>query len=206
MPDQNTDRSTSHTPVIERRLLRQTALQAREALSETERSALTQRLEGALSRVFDELRPTSIAFCWPVRGEPDLRAFVTAWLAAGEGRRVAMPVVLDKHSPLMFRRWHPDCAMRQDQYGIPVPEGTEVFEPALLLVPLNAFDAAGYRLGYGGGYFDRTLAQGRFIAVGVGFELGRVASVMPQPHDLPMDWIVTEAGAFRPARQTILPA
>jgi len=68
-----------------------------------------------------------------------------------------------------------------------------------VLVPLNAFDAAGYRLGYGGGYFDRTLAQMRTIAIGVGFELGRVDSVLPQPHDLPMNWIVTESGAARAA-------
>jgi 5,10-methenyltetrahydrofolate synthetase len=73
--------------------------------------------------------------------------------------------------------------------------------PQLVLVPLNAFDAAGYRIGYGGGYFDRTLAETPMIAVGVGFEIGRVESALPQAHDKPMDWIVTEEGfclALRP--------
>jgi 5-formyltetrahydrofolate cyclo-ligase len=72
--------------------------------------------------------------------------------------------------------------------------------PDLILLPLNGFDAAGYRLGYGGGYFDRTLAalSPRPLAVGVGFEINRLDSIQPESHDQRLDWIVTEAGAFRP--------
>lgn len=86
--------------------------------------------------------------------------------------------------------------MVPDRYGIPHPSAGEALDPEVLLVPLNAFDADGFRLGYGGGYFDRTLAQREGIAVGVGFELGRVPSIFPQEHDRPMEWIVTEEGLF----------
>jgi 5,10-methenyltetrahydrofolate synthetase len=88
--------------------------------------------------------------------------------------------------------------MVEDRYGIHIPAQGESLRPDAILMPLNAFDAAGYRLGYGGGYFDRTLAvlEPRPLAIGVGFELARVASIRPQAHDLRMDAIVTEAGVF----------
>lgn len=89
--------------------------------------------------------------------------------------------------------------MTVDRHGIPIPTpGTEE-HPELILIPLNAFDNAGYRLGYGGGYFDRTLESldSMPTKVGVGFELGHVATIHPQAHDHPMDWIVTEAGLRR---------
>ena len=99
-----------------------------------------------------------------------------------------------------FRPWVPGAAMVLDRHGIPHPAAAAEVVPEVVLVPLNAFDAAGYRLGYGGGYFDRTLAQLDTVAIGVGFELGRVPSTWPQSHDRPMQWIVTEAGAARVQR------
>ncbi len=184
-------------PLHHRRRLRTQAIAAREALSAAQRAALTERIEGALDLLVADLAPSVLAFCWPHRGEPDLRAWVMRWLAVDARRRAALPVVLDKATPLVFRRWTPGEAMPLDLYGIPHPAAGEHLCPELLLVPLNAFDRKGYRLGYGGGYFDRTLAATRAVAVGVGFELGRAESVLPQPHDRAMDWIVTEAGAFR---------
>jgi len=179
-----------------RRRLRAQAVAAREALAAGLRAELTARIERHLDGVVARFAPDSLAYCWPYRAEPDLRGWVGRWLAADARRRASLPVVLDKATPLTFRRWTPDCAMVPDHHGIPVPAEGEVLEPAVLLVPLNAFDAAGYRLGYGGGYFDRTLAQRKVMAIGVGFELGRADTVFPQAHDLPMDWLVTEAGAF----------
>jgi 5,10-methenyltetrahydrofolate synthetase len=90
--------------------------------------------------------------------------------------------------------------MATDRHGIPVPADGEDVVPEVVLVPLNAFDARGFRLGYGGGYFDRTLETLQATAIGVGFELGRAATVFPQDHDRPMDWIVTEAGACAAVR------
>jgi 5,10-methenyltetrahydrofolate synthetase len=111
----------------------------------------------------------------------------------------ALPVVVDAGAPLAFRAWTRETPLVADRYGIPTPASGEFVTPDLILLPLNGFDGAGYRLGYGGGYFDRTLAalRPRPLAVGVGFEINRLASIDPQAHDQRLDWIVTEAGAFR---------
>lgn len=171
-------------------------MQARLALAEAEREALTRRLETHLDALLGRLSPRVLGFCWPFRAEPDLRRFVAGWLAADAARRAALPVVLDRERPLEFRRWVPGMTLVPDLHGIPHPPDGEVLVPEVVLVPLNAFDAGGFRLGYGGGYFDRTLATLDACAVGVGFELGRAETVWPQPHDRPMAWLVTEAGAF----------
>ncbi len=181
-----------------RRLLRGKAIGRREALTATARHALTARLEGHLKPLLDILEPATLGFCWPFRAEPDLRRLVSEWLVESPLRVAALPVVLDREKPLLFRAWTPEMVLVPDRHGIPHPGSGEPLVPDVVLVPLNAFDAQGYRLGYGGGYFDRTLAQLDAVAVGVGFEFGRVPTVHPQPHDRAMDWIVTEAGAFRP--------
>lgn len=181
--------------------LRRAAIAGREALTETARHALTARLEAHLAQLFESLQPERVAFCWPFRGEPDLLHFMGRWLAANPARQAALPVVLGRHRPMVFRVWTPKTMLVPDRHGIPHPPAGPEVVPQLVLVPLNAFDAAGYRIGYGGGYFDRTLAATPMIAVGVGFEIGRVESALPQAHDKPMDWIVTEEGvclALRP--------
>ncbi len=183
-----------------RNRLRRKALEGRQRLSAAQRQVLEQQLMLHLDKVVEQLAPRSLGFCWPYRAEPDLRAWILAWLARDERRIAALPVVLEKDSAMHFRRWVPGAAMALDRHGIPHPAAALEVKPEVVLVPLNAFDAAGYRLGYGGGYFDRTLAQLDTVAVGVGFELGRVPSTWPQLHDKPMDWIVTEAGAARARR------
>ena len=142
--------------------------------------------------------PQTLAFCWPIKQEPDVRAIVDTWRQAGT--RTTLPVVISEHAALAFREWRPDTPLESDRYGIPTPTQGDWLIPDLILLPLNGFDAAGYRLGYGGGYFDRTLAalSPRPLAVGVGFELNRVTTIRPEGHDQPLDWIVTEAGVFRP--------
>jgi 5-formyltetrahydrofolate cyclo-ligase len=133
---------------------------------------------------------------WPIKGEADLRP----WLGAlhERGAQVALPVVVEKGQPLVWRRWQPGAAMERGDWNIPVPPasaGTVI--PDLALAPLVGWDAAGYRLGYGGGYFDRTLAAlgaRKPFVVGVGLQAARLATVFPQWHDIAMDAIVTEAG------------
>jgi 5,10-methenyltetrahydrofolate synthetase len=97
---------------------------------------------------------------------------------------------------MQFRLWRPDSPMTDDRHGIPIPDTPACEAPDIVLLPLVAFDDQGYRIGYGGGYFDRTLAalDPRPFAIGVGFELARVESVRPEPHDIRLDAIVTEAG------------
>jgi 5-formyltetrahydrofolate cyclo-ligase len=89
--------------------------------------------------------------------------------------------------------------METGVFDLPVPKAREVVQPAIVLAPLVGFDADNFRLGYGGGYFDRTLTafSRRPVAIGVGFELARLASVFPRPHDVPMDIVVTEARVSR---------
>ncbi|MDR1853973.1 MAG: 5-formyltetrahydrofolate cyclo-ligase [Azoarcus sp.] len=181
---------------VRRAALRAQALAAREATP----AAIRADWEAAIARHLDELFARlpafgTLAFCWPYRAEADVRPWVTRWLAADAERVAALPVVVERAAPLVFRRWLPGMELGRDRYGIPYPERGAVVTPEVALVPLNAFDARGYRLGYGGGYFDRTLATMRPLTVGVGFESGRVADVLPQPHDCALDWLVTEAGA-----------
>lgn len=141
--------------------------------------------------------PKIAAFCWPIEQEPDVRGAIAHWQAAGS--RAALPVVRAPASPLAFRLWNVDTPLAPDRYGIPSPTEGDWVEPDVVLLPLNAFDAAGYRLGYGGGFFDRTLAtlQPRPLAIGVGFEINRVADIQPAAHDQRLDWIVTEAGLWK---------
>lgn len=182
-----------------RKKLRERAIAARAAMSERLRAECTAAIERGLAPLLASLDARMLGFCWPFRGEPDLRALVMRWLAADPRRRAALPVVQDKAAPMVFREWWPGMPLSADRHGIPIPGEGEPVVPDVVLIPLNAFDAAGYRLGYGGGYFDRTLAMIDSIAVGVGFESGRVVSTLPQSHDRPMDWIVTERGAFEVA-------
>ena len=143
--------------------------------------------------------PRVVAFCWPIKDEPDVRGIVDIWREAGA--RAALPVVVAADAALAFREWTAETPLEPDRYGIPTPTVGAWLVPDLILLPLNGFDAAGYRLGYGGGYFDRTLAalSPRPLAVGVGFEINRLDSIRPETHDQRLDWIVTELGAFRPA-------
>ncbi|HMN82567.1 MAG TPA: 5-formyltetrahydrofolate cyclo-ligase [Burkholderiaceae bacterium] len=148
--------------------------------------------------------PPVLGFCWPHRGEFDARPLAARFIA--QGGRAALPVVAARGAALQFRRWEPGAAMAAGDHGIPVPAAGEPLSPDLMLVPLVGFDEAGYRLGYGGGYFDRTLAGlARAHTIGVGYESARVRSIEPQPHDLPMRWIVTEAGVFESGAERLQP-
>lgn len=196
----NSSSSSDPSPEIDqcRRALRAAAIAARETLPTQDYVRANASLCGYLAELLGRLQPACIGFCWPHRAEPDLRELIAGWLAAAPARRAALPEVRDRPLPMRFREWTPHTALLPDRHGIPTPVSSPEAMPEVLLVPLNAFDAGGYRLGYGGGYFDRTLAalSPRPLAVGVGFELGRVDSTLPQPHDHPMDWVVTEAGCF----------
>jgi 5,10-methenyltetrahydrofolate synthetase len=198
-PDTRPDANVE-TPERYRRALRQQYIERRLALTVDECARLSSVVCAHLRRDFPELARMRIGFCWPVKNEPDLRPLLSAWLAAGDpGFAVLLPVVIDSERPLAFREWTPESPLRADRYGIPTPQEGEFLLPQALLLPVNAFDAAGYRIGYGGGYFDRTLAalEPAPYSIGVGFELARVDSIRPQPHDVRLDAMVSEAGVFR---------
>jgi 5-formyltetrahydrofolate cyclo-ligase len=137
-------------------------------------------------------------FYWPHRGEYDPVGLATEIVASGGA--CALPVVVERRRPLQFRIWHPDVAMVPGElsFGIPHPPDGDPVTPDIVLVPLVGFDTEGYRLGYGGGYFDRTLAalDPKPRTIGVGFDLGRMETIHPQAHDVRLDVIVTEVGVF----------
>lgn len=191
--------SSEHTadPLVFRAALRREKLAARMALDEQTRAALSTRIEAHLAEFLTALPPQTLAFCAPVRGEFDVQPLAS--LLMERGWRAAMPVVEAVDAPMSFRRWTPSTAMSADRYGIPIPASGAGMAPDIVLLPLLAFDAQGFRLGYGGGYFDRTLAAlvPCPLAIGVGFELARVADIRPQEHDMPLDAVATEAGILR---------
>ncbi|MBC6440266.1 MAG: 5-formyltetrahydrofolate cyclo-ligase [Rhodospirillales bacterium] len=142
-----------------------------------------------------------VAAYLPVRDEFDVMPF--AEVAEMLGHPVGMPVVKGKGRPLTFLEWTPDMDLVEGALGIPTPppDAPQVI-PEMVLVPMMAFDSDGYRLGYGGGFYDRTLADLRqrnpnTIAVGVCFAGLEVASVPHDEHDARLDWIVTENDAFK---------
>lgn len=186
-----------------RRAERMRLLDARRALSVADREAMTAALAAHLARLVQErfgaLDGRVISAYWPIKGEFDLRPLMAEWHE--QGALVALPVVEVKASPLVFRRWTPETRMVRGDWNIPVPAPeAERLAPQIALAPLVGWvhdaDGTGWRLGYGGGYFDRTLAAlgPRPFTIGVGLAAARLATIYPQPHDVPLNAIVTEAG------------
>jgi 5,10-methenyltetrahydrofolate synthetase len=176
-----------------RAALRREKIAARLALPAEQHGSASQRILDRLSQLLQPRPSGTIAFCWPVRAEVDCRALMLDLIRAGW--QVAMPTVTTLGAPMQYRVWEPDAPMTTDPYGIPIPKAEKSATPDVVLLPLVACDPNGYRLGYGGGYFDRTLAANvpHPLAIGVGFELAIVPNIHPEPHDMPLDIIVTEA-------------
>ncbi len=171
-------------------------IEARMALPLEEHQAKSAAIARQLAERFPASSLASLGCYWPYRREYDCIPLMRQVIAAGGW--AALPVVLEKNHPLEFRRWTPETKMEAGVWNILHPAEGEPVHPAALLIPLVGFDEAGYRLGYGAGYYDRTLAAFPHtpLTIGVGFELSRMATIHPQSHDVPMDYVVTEAGVF----------
>jgi 5-formyltetrahydrofolate cyclo-ligase len=169
---------------------------ARLELALETRTAAGAAITAALQARFPPGEVALVGGYWPIRGEYDPLGYLRAVIDAGGA--AALPAVVAPRAPLEYRPWTPDTRMAPGRWDTLHPEAGPAVAPAALLIPLVGFDAAGHRLGYGGGFYDRTLAalRPRPIAIGVGFELGRLPSFEPAAHDERMDVIVTEAGAF----------
>jgi 5,10-methenyltetrahydrofolate synthetase len=183
-----------------RRAMRREMVDRRAALTIDQHAMLSSRIVAHVLGNFS--LPRVSAFCWPIKHEPDVRGVASEWCKAGG--QATLPVVINENLPLAFRAWTATARLVPDRYGIPTPVEGAWLQPDLILLPLNGFDAAGYRLGYGGGYFDRTLAActPRPQVVGIGFEINRLATIRPEAHDQRLDWIVTENGVFKPVDRT----
>lgn len=166
----------------------------RRSLSETERRRAADAIVQTIEKEF-RLQQNTFAIYWPLPGEPDLRPLLGN-LADGDAH-AALPVIVAKNQPLEFWRWSSQTEMTTSGlWGIPAPAKRDVVAPSIIFVPLLGFDDECHRLGYGGGYYDRTLAAvgPQLVTVGIGYEFGRLPTIYPQSHDIAMHAIVTERG------------
>jgi 5-formyltetrahydrofolate cyclo-ligase len=153
-----------------------------------------------LDRVYSLLRSNRArvaGFYWPFLGEIDVLPLMHRFLA--EGGTAALPVVVGRGQPLSFRLWEPGVRMAAGMFGIPYPAESRTVLPDTLVAPVVGYDDGCYRLGYGGGYYDRTLAvaEPKPLSIGIGFASLRLETIVPQEYDVPMDYIVTEAETIR---------
>jgi 5-formyltetrahydrofolate cyclo-ligase len=181
-----------------RRQLRNELLARRQKVPEerlhTWRTAIDRHLEYG----FPGLAKGVVAFCWPIRNEYDARHLLRR--LRERGAIAALPVVVAPKTPLIFREWHPGVKMALGKLDIPYPAESPELVPRAVLLPMNGYDRQGYRLGYGGGFFDRTLESlraSRPVVIGVSFELAAIDTIQPQAWDIPMDYVVTERGVYR---------
>lgn len=180
-----------------RKAERERLIAARERLDPATLEQWRRRMDAHLLRSFPGLAAATVAFCWPMRGEYDARPLAAT--LREHGAVTALPVVVAPRQPLIFREWHEGVALATGPLGIPYPVSSDLVVPTVMVVPMNGWDGAGHRLGYGAGFFDRTLASPPrpAIAIGVTYELARMETIRPQSWDIPMDWVVTERGVYR---------
>ncbi|RQR54779.1 5-formyltetrahydrofolate cyclo-ligase [Burkholderia sp. Bp9002] len=190
---------------IARNHLAERKLALRKALSQARRDAGSQpaanhALDARLRALLERLAPRTVGFYWPLPGEFDARAAVLAWRDAQAGRQAALPVIREQRAPLEFHAWDTATPMREGHHRIPEPASGVVVVPDLLLIPCVGFDTWLYRLGYGGGYYDRTLAawpgDALPVTVGIAYEACRVDALPAEDHDLAMRWVVTDEETY----------
>jgi 5-formyltetrahydrofolate cyclo-ligase len=185
-------------PSADKKTLRR-QLQA-ERLAMVDRHQRAMQLQEVLRVWLVGRRENTIGAYWPIKGEFDALPALYRWKEGedvqGRHRQIGLPVIDKATKQLRFHVWYPGCAMEEDAYGIPKPRDTDRFEPQLLLVPCVGFGPGGVRLGYGGGFYDRTLPMlsPPPVTVGVAYGHGFIPWLRPEPHDVPLDAVLTEDG------------
>jgi 5,10-methenyltetrahydrofolate synthetase len=175
-----------------RKQTRDSLISGRMALTVKARQEKGERVKQKLLASVDLKQYSTLGVYWPMRGEIDVRDIARQHIEAGG--TIGLPVVVEKSAPVEFWKWRPGMGMRRGIWNIPVPMTREVVIPDALIVPLVGFDHERYRLGYGGGYYDRTIAAlgRRPFCAGIGFGEAELPTIYPQPHDIPMHLIVTD--------------
>jgi 5-formyltetrahydrofolate cyclo-ligase len=194
------------TDVAEWRKAQRTELLSRRLAAPAEdRHRWIETITDLLEHGFPVLQKMVVGFCWPYKGEFDAR-FAIRFLRE-RGASAALPAVIKPKAPLQFREWWPGVAMTPGVFELPVPDNTRILVPDALLIPPVGFGEQGDRLGYGGGFFDRTLAAiaPQPLKIAVAFELSRIPTTYPQPHDVLMDFVVTELGIYAVANGKLQP-
>ena len=189
---------------MDKKALRKQLIQER--LDLPDRAARSDLLQQVMLIWLFDREDTVIGAYWPIKGEFDPLPALHRWKEDGELldhpvlRRIGLPVVDKVTKTLTFHAWYPGCDMEEDAYNIPKPKDTEVVVPTLLFIACVGYGPGGYRLGYGGGFYDRTLAQlqPKPFTVGLGFTGGFIEDMEPEPHDLPLDALLNENGVVWP--------
>lgn len=181
-------------PAQDKKILRRQLQAERQAMSDRHQRSV--HLQEVLRVWLVGRQEQSLGAYWPIKGEFDALPALYRWSEAEPGRRIGLPVIDRDTKQLRFHVWFPGCPMEDDAYGIPKPKDTESFEPQMLLVPCVGYGPGGLRLGYGGGFYDRTLAvlSPRPLTVGVGYSHGYLPWLKAEPHDVPLDAMLTEEG------------
>ncbi len=210
------DKSSTRKALIEARLNMPDRLARADLLQRVMRIWLVGRPDeviGAYWPIKGEFDPLPALYRWqedailsqdlssnPALAQVERAQLATESIASRSPRKIGLPVVNKQHKTLTFHAWYPGCPMEEDAYGIPKPKGTEVVVPTLLFVPCVGYGPGGFRLGYGGGFYDRTLAtlQPRPFTVGLGYTHGWLPDFEPEPHDLPLDALLNDNGVVWP--------
>lgn len=194
---QPVDPQTARDVARFRKAERARLIATRLAVPPAERAALAEQVGAELDRLLANHPGAVVSLYWPFRGELDLRG----WMARAHERGflILLPAVEGKARPLSFRAWAPGCRMERGVWNIPVPADGAQMRPDVVVAPLVGVDKQNYRLGYGGGFFDRTLAalDPRPLVIGVGHPVAEMPTIFPQPHDIPMDVVVLGRGQVR---------
>jgi 5,10-methenyltetrahydrofolate synthetase len=189
---------------LQKKALRQQLITQRLALPDRQKRAFDLQ---QVMRIWLVGRPEAvIGAYWPIKGEFDPLPALHRWKEDGELidqpqlRKIGLPVVDKVHKTMTFHAWYPGCPMEDDAYGIPKPKDTEVIVPTLLFVACVGYAAGGYRLGYGGGFYDRMLSglSPRPFTVGLGYGPDFLPDFEPEAHDLPLDAILNDYGVVWP--------
>jgi len=183
----------------DRDALRKKLIKARQALPDRLERAV--ELQSALRVWLVGRRERTIGAYWPIKGEFDPLPALYRWTEGAPDdieRRIGLPVADRETGSLRFHVWYPGCPTELDAFDIPKPKGTEEFVPEILVVPCLGFGPGGVRLGYGGGFFDRTLSSltPRPVTVGMSFTHGFLPMLRAGPQDLPLDAMLTEDGVM----------
>lgn len=179
-----------------RKAQRERLIAARLAVAADTRAAHSGAIADALDRELGDVAGRAISLYWPFRGEPDLRPWMER--ATAHGATCLLPIVVEKGKPLIFKSWRHGETLDRGVWNIPIPADGREMLPDIVISPLVGFDPRLYRLGYGGGFFDRTLAAhpGKPMVIGVGYSLQHIPTIHPQRHDIPMTRIITEKGLW----------
>lgn len=190
VPENNSPLSSWPDIARWRKAERERLIAGRLAISADTRAKFFALIAERLDAILGDVSGRVVSLYWPFRGEPDLRPWLASLFA--RGGTPALPVVVEKARPLVFRAYRPGDRLEKGVWNIPVPAEGGPVVPDVVIAPLVGVDPQHYRLGYGGGFFDRTLAAlpKKPLVIGVGYAAQRIATIHPQPHDIPMDRIV----------------